>query len=98
MAEFVLIRHESQPEDTEGARTLREAFDSYYKAKGWVIAGDAPAVTTENDPSPTLAEQVRLLDSDPDKLAEALAPSPSPEDAAKVDADVTSSKRGGNKS
>ena len=79
MAEFVTIRHESQPEDFEGARTSLEAFETYYKAKGWVINGDAPAESPSNaTPSLTVAEQVRLLASNPEKLQANLAPT-SPE-------------------
>lgn len=95
--EFVLIRHESQPESTEGARTLREAFDSYYSKKGWAVVGDAPATASVNDPSPTVAEQVTLLDGDPKALEAALAPSTTPEEAAQADSTTTSAKRGGSK-
>jgi len=95
VAEFVTIRHESQPEDVAGARATEKAFDSYYSKKGWVKVGDAPATVAINDPSPTVSEQVRLLEADPDKLVEVLAPADSTEAAAATDATATSTKRGG---
>lgn len=91
-----MIRHESQPDTLEGARTPREAFESYYSKKGWKIVDDAPVDV--NDPSPTVSEQVQLLESDPDALVEVLAPSSSLEDAAEADAKTTTKSRGGNRS
>jgi hypothetical protein len=91
-----MIRHESQPESVEAARTTREAFEKHYEAKGWKVVGDDPAAT--DDPSLSVVEQTALLHSDPDKLKEALAPSGSDAESADKDAGAkASARRGGNK-
>lgn len=76
MAEFVTIRHESQEPTAPTARVTVKAFEGHYREKGWKQVGDAPA--TPSDPSPTVEEQARLLQTDPDALGEILAPDAPP--------------------
>lgn len=104
MTKFVLIRHESQPDTTEPARTAVEAFEGYYKAKGWKVVEDPAEVGLDiaggeespGDESLSVNEQFALLHEDPKALEEALAPTP-PEGETGEAKPATTSKRGSSK-
>ena len=100
MTQFVMIRHESQDESVEPAKTSVEAYETYYVHKGWKVVDDAPVNARAVEvTSLSVEEQVNLLQSDPDKLTEALSPVDSTEEAHAVQAEAEkaakTSTRGG---